>query len=255
MQGRIVSPMWEKPLIERHFAKLRARGVLSPDEEQGIRDAVAELRTVPADTIVVRAYEVQDHSTLLLDGILCRYKDLRNGQRQMTELHVAGDFADLHSFTLKYLDHDVMSLTPCRLAIVPHTKLRDLTERFPSLARSYWFSTNLDAAIHREWELSLGRRTASARVAMLLSELHQRLLLVGLADAHGYELPLTQTDIAECTGLTNVSVNRVLRELREDGAATVAAGRVRILDRSALWRAAEFDPRYLYLGDATVKRF
>ncbi len=253
MRGRLVSRLWEKSLIERHFAKLRARGLLSGEEEQGIRDAVADLRTVAANTIIVRAHDVQDHSTLLLDGILCRYKDLRNGQRQITELHVAGDFADLHSFTLKYLDHDVMSLTPCRLAIVPHTRLRDLTERFPALARAYWFSTNLDAAIHREWELSLGRRNASARVAMLLSELHQRLLLVGLADAHGYELPLTQTDIAECTGLTNVSVNRVLRELREAGAATLAGGRVRILDRSTLWRAAEFDARYLYLGDRSGK--
>lgn len=235
-------------MIERHFAKLRARGAVSPEEEQAVRASVAEIRTVPADTLVVRSYEVQDHSTLLLDGILCRFKDLRNGQRQITELHVAGDFADLHSFTLKYLDHDVMSLTPCRLAIVPHHALLGLTERFPSLARSYWFSTNLDASIHREWEVSLGRRSAEARVAMLLSELHQRLLIVGLADVRGYDLRLTQTDIAECTGLTNVSVNRVLRDLREAGAASVGAGRVSILDRDALWRAAEFDPRYLYLG-------
>ena len=234
-------------MIERHFAKLRARGVLSPEEEQAIRASVAEIRTVPADTLVVRAVEVQDHSTLLLDGILCRFKDLRNGQRQITELHVAGDFADLHSFTLKYLDHDVMSLTPCRVAIVPHRALLGLTERFPSLARSYWFSTNLDASIHREWELSLGRRNAMARVAMLLSEMHQRLLIVGLADAGGYDLALTQTDIAECTGLTNVSVSRILRDLREAGAALVGSGRVSILDRDALWRTAEFDPRYLYL--------
>jgi CRP-like cAMP-binding protein len=234
-------------VIERHFAKLRARGVLSPEEEQAIRASVAEIRTVPADTLVVRAFEVQDHSTLLLDGILCRFKDLRNGQRQITELHVAGDFADLHSFTLKYLDHDVMSLTPCRVAIVPHRALLGLTERFPSLARSYWFSTNLDASIHREWELSLGRRNAMARVAMLLSEIHQRLLIVGLADAGGYDLALTQTDIAECTGLTNVSVSRILRDLREAGAALVGSGRVSILDRDALWRTAEFDPRYLYL--------
>ena len=138
-------------MIERHFAKLRARGPLTDEEELAIREAVAEVRTHPADAMIVRAYEIQDHSTLLLDGILCRYKDLRNGQRQITELHVPGDFADLHSFTLKYLDHDVMSLTPCRVAIVPHDALRIITERLPSLARQYWFSTNLDAAIHREW--------------------------------------------------------------------------------------------------------
>ena len=235
-------------MIERHFAKLRARGPLTDEEELAIREAVAEVRTHPADAMIVRAYEIQDHSTLLLDGILCRYKDLRNGQRQITELHVPGDFADLHSFTLKYLDHDVMSLTPCRVAIVPHDALRIITERLPSLARQYWFSTNLDAAIHREWELSLGRRTALGRVAALLSELHQRLLLVGLASETGYDLPLTQTDVAECLGLTNVSVNRALRDLRDAGLVRFGQGRVTILDRPGMWQAAEFDPRYLYLG-------
>ncbi|MFV3517144.1 Crp/Fnr family transcriptional regulator, partial [Mycobacterium tuberculosis] len=152
---------------------------------------------------------------------------------------VAGDFADLHSFTLKYLDHDVMSLTPCQVAVVPHDALRSMTERLPSLARQYWFSTNLDAAIHREWELSLGRRTAFARVAALISELHQRLLLVGLATETGYDLPLTQTDLAECLGLTNVSVNRVLRDLRDGRLARFGQGRVTILDRTGLWQAAE----------------
>ncbi|WP_235528239.1 Crp/Fnr family transcriptional regulator [Sphingomonas sp. Leaf231] len=200
--------------------------------------------------MIVPAFVVQHHSTLLLDGILCRYKDLHDGQRQITELNVAGDFADLHSFTLKYLDHDVMSLTPCRVALVPHDALQAITERFARLARTYWFSTNLDAAIHREWEVSLGRRTARARVAMLLCELFERLRIVGLVTGDGYDLPLTQADVAECTGLTGVSVNRVLRDLREGGLATFNGGRVRILDRDGLRQVAEFDPRYLYLGDS-----
>ncbi len=239
-------------MLDRHFAKLRARSALSPEEEQAIRSSVSHVEDHPADRTIVPAHVMQDHSTLLLDGILCRYKDLRNGQRQITELHVPGDFADLHSFTLKYLDHEIMSLTPCRVAIVPHAALRDITEAFPALARTYWFSTNLDAAIHREWELSLGRRSALARVAMLLCELQLRLHIVGLADRRGYALPLTQTDLAECTGLTNVSVNRMLRDLKEGGMATAEKGRVTILDRAKLWRAAEFDPRYLYLDTSRL---
>lgn len=241
-------------MLQYHLAKLRARAPLPPEAEDAIRSAVSHMEEHPADTTIVPAYVPQDHSTLLLDGILCRYKDLRNGERQITELHVAGDFADLHSFTLKYLDHEVMSLTRCRVAIVPHDALRDITERFPALARLYWFSTNLDAAIHREWELSLGRRTARARVAMLLCELQLRLYIVGLADRHGFDLPLTQTDIAECTGLTNVSVNRVLRDLKESGLASSDRGRVTVLNRAALWQAAEFDPRYLYLDTNKVVR-
>ncbi|KQN92697.1 Crp/Fnr family transcriptional regulator [Sphingomonas sp. Leaf231] len=237
-------------MIERHFVRLRARGPLSQEEEQAIRAAVSEERSFPRGSMIVPAFVVQHHSTLLLDGILCRYKDLHDGQRQITELNVAGDFADLHSFTLKYLDHDVMSLTPCRVALVPHDALQAITERFARLARTYWFSTNLDAAIHREWEVSLGRRTARARVAMLLCELFERLRIVGLVTGDGYDLPLTQADVAECTGLTGVSVNRVLRDLREGGLATFNGGRVRILDRDGLRQVAEFDPRYLYLGDS-----
>jgi CRP-like cAMP-binding protein len=234
-------------VIEAHLAKLRARGEVTPGEEQAIRSAVSEMHQHPADAVIARAFVEQDHSTILLEGLMCRYKDLKNGRRQITQLHVPGDFADLHSFTLKYLDHDVMTLTPCRVAIVPHENLRQITEALPRLTRMYWFQTNIDAAIHREWELSLGRRTAKARLAMLFSELQVRLEIVGLADERGYALPLTQVDLSECTGLTNVHVNRTMRELREEGVVDLQGGRVIVHDRATLWRIAEFDPRYLYL--------
>ncbi|RDE07355.1 Crp/Fnr family transcriptional regulator [Sphingomonas aracearum] len=240
-------------MIERHLAKLRARATVSAEEEAAIRSSLGEIREFAADEVVVPALKVQDHSTMLLDGFMCRFKDLRNGKRQITELHVAGDFADLHSFTLKYLDHDVIALTPCRAALVPHANLRRITEQFPHLTRLYWFSTNLDAAIHREWELSLGQRTARARLAALFSELQIRLQIVGLASDTSFDLPLTQTDIAECMGLTNVHVNRTLRNLKEDRLVEFEGRRLTILNKAELWRAGDFDPRYLYLdGNGTA---
>jgi CRP-like cAMP-binding protein len=234
-------------VIEKHLAKLRARADIGADEEEAIRSAISETRDYPTDLTFIRAGERLHHSTLLLDGFMCRYKDLKSGERQVTELHVRGDFADLHSFTLKRLDHELMTLTPCRVAIVPHENLTRITEEFPHLTRIYWFMTNVDAAIHREWELSLGRRTAIARLASLFCELHIRLGIVGLADDEGFALPLTQTDLAECVGLTNVHVNRTLRELREMGLVEFQGGRVRIRDRAGLASIGEFDPAYLYL--------
>ena len=234
-------------MIEAHLMKLRARDELSAEEEEAIRGAVAETKDFRADQTVIRADVELSSSMLLLDGIMCRYKDLRDGQRQITELHVAGDFADLHSFTLKRLDHNVLTLTPCRVAIVPHERLKAITEAHPPLTRLFWFATNLDAAIHREWELSLGRRSALSRVAHLFCELQIRLGLVGLADEHGYRLDLTQTDLAECLGLTPVHVNRTLKALREQGLVEFRGARVTIQDRKGLERIAEFNPNYLYL--------
>ena len=234
-------------MIERHLMKLRARDEIDAEEEAAIRGTVAECRTVRADRKVVHADVPLDFSTILLSGIACRYKDLKSGSRQITELHVAGDYMDLHSFTLKRLDHDVLALTECEIAVIPHDRLREITEALPHLTRVYWFATNLDAAIHREWALSLGRRTASSRTAHLFCELQARLGLVGLADEEGYALPLTQTDLAECLGLTSVHINRTLKELRERGLVEFRGGRVRILDRAGLEAEAEFDPAYLYL--------
>jgi CRP-like cAMP-binding protein len=178
---------------------------------------------------------------------MCRYKDLRNGERQITEINVAGDFADMHSYSLKRLDHNLMTLSPCRVAILQHEDARRLFAEHPRLHDIYWFGTNLDAAIHREWALSLGRRDAKARTANLFCELRLRLGVVGLADPTGYALALTQTDLAECLGLTSVHVNRVLKELREGGIIEFRGGQVSILGLAQLERTAEFDPAYLYL--------
>lgn len=235
-------------MIERHLLKLRARDTVSPEEEQAIRDSIAEVRDLPADTVIVHAGRLLSFSVLLLEGLLCRYKDLSDGQRQITELHVPGDFADLHSFTLKRLDHNIMTITPCRVAIVPHEKLEDITERFPHLTRLYWFTTNMDAAIHREWEVSLGRRTAVSRIAALFCEMKLRLEVVGLTEGPSYEFDITQTDLAECVGLTPIHVNRTLKELRERRLVQFRSGRVTINDWDGLATVAEFDPAYLYLG-------
>lgn len=234
-------------MIEKAILKLKARDAMSEEEERVLRDAVLRVETVPSDKIVVRAGEELRISILLIDGLMARYKDLRNGQRQIMELHVPGDFLDLHSFLLKRLDHSVISLVPSRIALVPHERLAAITERHPHLARLLWLSTLIDAAIHREWLLSLGRRSAIARIAHFFCEMHARLGVVGLADRAGFPLKITQTDLAECLGLTSVHVNRTLRQLRETGLALFRDGRVEILDLAGLARTAEFDPAYLQI--------
>jgi CRP-like cAMP-binding protein len=234
-------------MIETHLAKLRKRDDISAEEEQAIRALVAETKDVAADQVFIRQDKPLEVSTLLIDGIVCRYKDLKDGRRQIAQLHVAGDFVDLHSFTLKRLDHNLLSLTKCRIALVPHERLRDLTERFPHLTRVYWLMSNIDAAMSREWELSLGRRDAAAKLAHLFCEMYIRLGVVGLCEGSTCPFPLIQTEIAECVGLTPVHVNRTLQELRRQGLVELRSKRLFILDFPRLTEVAEFNPNYLYL--------
>lgn len=234
-------------MITVALKKLRRRIEIGSEEERVIRDSVAEMRCVAADEIVVRAGEPLNSSLLLLDGWLARCKDLSSGERQVTQLHVAGDFADLHGFTLKRLDHDLAAISECRFAVVPHEALRDITDRFPRLARVLWFSTNVDASIQRELTLSLGQRSAISRMAHLFCELYVRLEVVGKTDRDGYDFPLTQRELSECLGLTVVHANRTLQELRRRGLIELESRRLTILDRRGLGGIAEFDPSYLYI--------
>ncbi|MBV9527360.1 Crp/Fnr family transcriptional regulator [Sphingomonas sp.] len=234
-------------MITVHLKKLRHRTDISADEERAIRGAVAGSRTIAADEIFVRSGDELNSATILLSGWMSRSKDLPSGERQVTELHVAGDIVDLHGFTLKRLDHDVMTLTECVVATLPHERLLEITSGNPHLARVYWFQTNVDAAIHREWALSLGQRSAISRMASLFCELHMRLSVVGRTNGEGYEFPLTQRELSECLGLTVVHANRTLQELRRRGLVELENRFVRILDRSGLEGLAEFDPSYLYL--------
>jgi len=237
----------DEEALEALLLKLRARDVIDPEEERVLRESIASVRELPPGKVIVREGNVVSESILLFEGLACRYKDLADGQRQIMELHVAGDFVDLHGFLLKQLDHNVGSITRVRLATVPHEALRHITETQPHLARILWFSTLIDSAIHRERILSIGRRSALARIAHMLCELFVRLKIVGLAEEDGYALPLTQTDLADATGLTSVHVNRMLRRLRDEGLCTFRGGRVTIHDWERLQRAAEFDPGYLHL--------
>lgn len=234
-------------MISVHLKKLRQRTEISAEEEKAIRDLVSETRRVRADEIFVRSGEELNSSALLLSGWMARSKDLPSGERQVTELHVAGDFTDLHGFTLKRLDHDITTLSECVIAVVPHERLLQLTTEYPHLARVYWFCTNVDSAIHREWALSLGQRSALSRMANLFCELYMRLRVVGRTEGNGYEFPLTQRELSECLGLTVVHANRTLQELRRRGLVEFENRFVTIVDRRGLEGVAEFDPCYLYL--------
>lgn len=234
-------------MITAHLKKLKRRVAISSEEERAIRGVFTENRRVPPDQILIRAGEEINISLLLVEGWLARYKDLPGGERQVTELHVAGDFADLHGFTLKRLDHDLMTMSEATIAIAPHERLRELTDAHPRLARIYWFMTNIDAAITREWALSLGQRSAISRMANLFCELFVRLEVVGKTSDGGYDFPLTQRELSECLGLTVVHANRTIQELRRRGLIELQNRQLVILDRPGLEGLAQFDPAYLYL--------
>jgi CRP-like cAMP-binding protein len=232
--------------------KLETIITVSDAEHQALERLPVTRRQLPARQDIVRYGDHPSQCCLLLDGWAFRYKLLDEGKRQILSMHIPGDIPDLQSLHLPVMDHNLSSLTPCTVAFIPHDALLELTRNFPGLTAALWRDTLVDAAIFREWMTNIGRRSTLGRITHLFCELYLKLHAMGLAENHACEMPLTQSDIADAIGVSNVHVNRVLQELRGQGLLTLQGQRLVIHDWVQLTKRAEFDPAYLHLKPVAV---
>lgn len=234
-------------LLQPFFRKILLRDKLGMEEQRAIAAAADQQIHFPAGGDLVREGDRPVRSMLVASGFTCRYRLLAGGERQLTAIHLPGDFVDLHSFLLKEMDHSVGALTDCTIITFPHERLVKVTERYPHLTRLLWLLTLLDGAVHREWLVGMGRLSATQRTAHLICEMYIRLESLGLANDRRFGFPITQAALADAVGISTVHVNRVLQELRQRALIVWDGGAMQILDWAALAEAAEFDDLYLHL--------
>ncbi|MXO85818.1 helix-turn-helix domain-containing protein [Altererythrobacter aurantiacus] len=231
--------------ITGNFLRGRLRHALSEREQDLLESLFDDAIVTETNQVLMRRGEVSDYSTMLIDGFVLRTIDDEEEER-IVGFQVPGDFMDLHAFALKRLDHNLVTLNSAKIAKIAHEKLERLMAEEPHLARILWFSTLLDAAIHREWIMKIGQLRALGRAAHFFSEINYRLQMVGRAGRHGFQTPLTQAHVANVCGTTPVHINRVLKDLRESGAADFRRGDVRIESLDKLHALGRFSPDYLY---------
>ncbi len=236
-------------MIGPFIRKLEAFGPLSLADKALLENSMNRARSVAARVDIAAEGSRPDNVHLIVDGFACRYKMLEDGRRQIVAYLLPGDFCDVHVFILKEMDHSIGTLSSCKVIDISAEQILAWTER-PALARALWWATLVDEATLREWLLNVGARPAEQRIAHLLCELLLRLETVGLTDGATYELPITQNELGDTTGLTGVHVNRVLQRLRADGLITWRNQKLVILDADRLRELSGFNPNYLHLSRA-----
>lgn len=231
---------------------------LSADLDATDRDALtracSDTRKVSAGTDLLRQNKRTNGLHILLDGWAARYKIMEEGSRFIPALAVPGDICDIDALRFDQLDYGVTMLSAGAVAVLPRERADALFASHPAIADAFWSLALAENSILTEWAASMGRRSALQRVAHLLCELLLRLTVVGKADGHSYDLPLTQEHIADTLGLTSVHINRTLRSLRSMELATVQSRRVTIHDWVALTALCGFRPDYLHL-ETVAKEF
>ena len=220
---------------------------LSQDDRTAIAKLSKVSRVVPPRRDLIREGEKPQYIHLMVDGWACRYKALPDGRRQIVAFFMPGDFCDLNVYILKQMDHSVGAITRLSVADISRDDMDGLTANRPRVTQALWWGELVNVSIQREWTLNVGQRTAYERIAHLLAELFIRLRSVGLTQGDSCDFPLTQTDIADATGLTAVHVNRTLQELRKDGLIVLERKHLQIPNLRKLMDVAMFNPNYLHL--------
>lgn len=233
--------------LERMVRKLESRAPLSDADREALYALPYKIRILEGGTYTIREGDPPDQCAVLLSGFAYRQKLTGDGGRQILAVHVPGDMLDLQNLFLRVSDHSVQTLTRAELAFVGRRELQELATHRPAVALALWVDTLVEASIFREWVVNVGRRDSRARLAHLLCEFAVRLDAAGLAEAYGYELPMTQEQLADAVGLTPVHVNRTLKALDTEGLIERHKRNLRILDWTKLRRAGDFSERYLHL--------
>ena len=228
-------------------AKFESFARLSVDDRAALAGIVSGVRIVEARQDLISEGERPKHVHLVLDGWACRYKQLPDGRRQVVNFLIVGDFCDLNMHILEAMDHSVGAITRLKVAVIAPEEMDALTAGRTGITRALWWHELVTAAIEREWTLNLGQRGAYERLGHLLVELYVRLRIVGCAHNGRCDLPLTQNDLADATGLTSVHVNRTLQDMRRDGLIELARKQLQILDLPRLMEVSTFNPYYLHL--------
>jgi len=232
-----------KPLIMKleHFLPL-------PDQDkEWLNGLVSRFDDFPAHVDIIREGEMPAGVFVVITGHACGYKILPDGTRQILDFMFPGDMTELHSLLLRETDHGILTLGPTTVARIDRDRLIGQIIDRPIVTVALWWCSLQQAAILRERITAIGRRDAYARVAHLLCEMFERLRLVGETVDHNYTLPVTQVELGDALGISEVYANRMLRRLQDRRLIVFDHRILRIPDLDALKAAAAFDARYLHL--------
>jgi CRP-like cAMP-binding protein len=226
--------------------KLEKRVEFSAEDRAEFQSLPFSVRDMNASTYIVRERDQIKNCCILLSGYAFRSKIVGNGGRQILSIHIPGDIVDIQHAMLGIADHNIQMLTNGEVALVSAAAVKEIAFKNPAIGQAMWLETLVDGSIFREWIANVGRRDARTRVSHLLCEFTVRLHTAGLTEGNRYELPMTQEQLGDATGLTAVHVNRTMQGLRSEGLISSDKRSITIENWKALTSVGDFNTAYLH---------
>ncbi|MEN0073330.1 MAG: Crp/Fnr family transcriptional regulator [Paracraurococcus sp.] len=217
----------------------RIAGLCQPLEAAALDEISAESQQVvmPAHSTVFREGDAAGKVFTLIEGFAKLSRLLPDGKQQVVGFRFAGDV--IGYTTLATYPFDAELLTEARVCRLERRQLDALLQRYPKLERRMLELCVQELTATQEQLVTVGRRSAEARVAAFLLSLVEAGRRRG-AVPRVLEMPMTRADIADFLGLTLETVSRSLTAFRKRGwIREPMHHRVELLDPEAISALAE----------------
>lgn len=221
-----------------------ARVALTPAETAALERLEERQRHVRRGAILLRENEPGGELFILRKGLMMSYVLLADGSRQILRFLFPGDMLGISSMIYRESPETLCALSDCVVCPFERATFSELLDAHPRLAALILMFNQVERVALTDRLAALGRTSAKTRVAALLLDLRNRLRATDKSIDASYALGLTQEEIGDATGLTAVHVNRMLRQLDDEGMIARGSGRVTLLDERALASAANYVDRY-----------
>ncbi|MEP7008016.1 MAG: Crp/Fnr family transcriptional regulator [Sphingomonas bacterium] len=220
---------------------------LTPGEHAALEKLEERERTVRRGPTLQRENDPGIELFILRKGMMMSSVLLDDGSRQILRFQFPGDMIAVSALVYREAPETITALTDAVVCPFERSAMSRLISGHPRLAALILVYSQIERATLTDRLAALGRTSAKARVAAILLEICNRTRIFDKGAGNSFTLGLTQEEIGDATGLTAVHVNRMLRQLEEEGVIARAAGRLTLTDEHALARAAKFVDRHVGL--------
>ena len=227
------------------ISRLEKFVTLTEADRRAVDSTFRHRRTTSAGRDVIQELGHADGVVVITEGFAGQFRVRDDGRRQIVAFFHPGDLIHFGSLAAENAVFGVTAFTPTVTSSIDVDGFLSLTTSSQMLARAFWHMAIEQLSIAREWLVDLGLGSAQQRLAHLFCEQHYRLEEIGRAGAGIVRLPLSQRDLGDTIGITNVHVNRTLQELRSAGLLSFDGLDLQIFDLKKLRQIAKFDPQYL----------
>ena len=221
----------------------RSAGFVSSDLVDQLQALGSRTEAAAAKAVLQEEDAPVRRPRFLVSGWACRFRSLLDGRRQIFDFVLPGEGVGVRLRASPLANTSTAALTPVRLIDARPLLQPEALAACKDLGPALLAQADADERRALNQIVRLGRLTALERIAHLFLELHERLDIVGLAQGERFPMPVTQETLADVSGLSVVHVNRTMQDLKRNGLVQVERGWVRLTDRDALARLADFMPK------------